>query len=59
MTVEEATRLAQAFAEALNRRDRDAWIAAFHPDLEGHSGLVAMEGGDPYRGLEPATGSTT
>jgi ketosteroid isomerase-like protein len=54
MTVEEATRLAERFVDALNRGDRDGWIAAFHPELKGHSGLADMEGGEPYRGLEGA-----
>jgi ketosteroid isomerase-like protein len=55
LTVEEATRLTQTFVGALNRRDRDGWIAAFHPDLEGYSGLVAaMEGDESYVGLEGA-----
>ena len=54
MTLEDATRLIEEFLAALNARDRDGWIAAFHPELEGYSGLVAMEGGQAYRGLEGA-----
>jgi ketosteroid isomerase-like protein len=54
MTVDEATRLTEKFLSALNTRDRDAWIAVFHPDLEGYSGLVAMEGGAAFKGLDGA-----
>jgi ketosteroid isomerase-like protein len=54
MTVEEATRLTQKFVAALNQRDRDAWIGCFDPGIEGHSGLVRAEGGEPFRGLAGA-----
>jgi len=54
VTVEEATSLTQKLVAALNRRDKDAWIASFDPDMEGHSGLVTAEGGAPFRGLEGA-----
>ena len=54
MRVKEAIQLAEQFAKALNERDRDSWIACFHPDLEGYSGLAAIEGGAAYRGLEGA-----
>lgn len=54
MTVEEATALAETFATALTRRDRDGWVAHFHPDLEGYSGLAAMESGAAYIGLAGA-----
>jgi ketosteroid isomerase-like protein len=54
VTVEEATRLTQKLVAALNRRDRDGWIASFDPKLEGHSGLVTAEGGAPFMGLEGA-----
>ena len=54
MDPHEAARFTQEFAEALNRRDRDAWVAAFHPDFEGYSGLAEAEGGEAYRGAEGA-----
>jgi ketosteroid isomerase-like protein len=54
MRVEEAARLTQEFLAAMNRRDREAWIAVFDPDFEGYSGLVAVESGEPFRGLEGA-----
>jgi ketosteroid isomerase-like protein len=37
-------------ANALNRRDLDAFLALSDPDLEFHSRLVELEGGEPYRG---------
>jgi ketosteroid isomerase-like protein len=52
--ISEAARHTDAFADALNRRDRDAWIAAFHPECEGYSGLVSMESVEAYRGTEGA-----
>jgi ketosteroid isomerase-like protein len=55
VTVEEATRLMEKLLAALNRRDRDAWIASFDPDMEAVSGLVTAEGGAPFRGLEGAS----
>jgi ketosteroid isomerase-like protein len=51
---DEAANLARAFADALNRHDRDGWVATFHPDFEGYSGLVAVEENTPYHGLEGA-----
>ncbi len=54
MTVEEATALIESMAAALSRHDRDGWVACFHPDLEGYSGLAAMESGVPYTGLAGA-----
>jgi len=54
MTVEEVTRLTERFAEAVNGRDREGWVACFHPDFEGYSGLAASETGRSYRGLEGA-----
>lgn len=52
--ISEATRLVEAFADALNRHDREAWVASFHPECEGISGLVSMEGAEAYRGTEGA-----
>jgi ketosteroid isomerase-like protein len=54
VTVEEAIALTQRLLSALNTRDRTAWIACFDPDLEGYSGLVAVEGGVPFEGLDGA-----
>ncbi len=51
---DQAARLTDAFADALNRHDREAWIAAFHPECEGFSGLVSMESVEAYRGKEGA-----
>jgi ketosteroid isomerase-like protein len=54
VTVKEATRLTQKLLAALNARDKEAWTASFDPDIEGHSGLVAAEGGAPFRGPDGA-----
>jgi ketosteroid isomerase-like protein len=54
MAIEELERVLRAFTEALNRGDREGWVAAFHPEFEGYSGLVTMEGGAAFRGLEGA-----
>ena len=37
-------------ADAMNRRDLDAFLALADSDLEFHSRLVELEGGEPYRG---------
>jgi len=54
MSVEEAASLTRRLVDALNRGDREGWVSAFHPDLEGYSGLVVSEGGAPYRGADGA-----
>ena len=54
MGPDEAARFTQEFADALNRRDREAWVGAFHPEFEGYSGLVEAEGGEAYRGADGA-----
>jgi ketosteroid isomerase-like protein len=51
---DEAASLARKFADAVTRQDRDGWVAAFHPDFEGYSGLVTVEERTPYHGLEGA-----
>jgi ketosteroid isomerase-like protein len=54
VTIEEVTRLTQRFADAVNSRDRDAWVSCFDPRFEGYSGLTASESDEAYRGLEGA-----
>jgi ketosteroid isomerase-like protein len=47
---EENVELAYQTAEALNGRDLDAFLSLCDHDLEFHSRLVELEGGEPYRG---------
>jgi ketosteroid isomerase-like protein len=54
VSAEGATHVTERFAAAINARDRDAWVACFHPDFEGYSGLAASETGEAYHGLEGA-----
>ena len=44
-------RVARAFVDAFNRRDRDAWLATFHPDGEFRPSVLAG-GRTRYRGHE-------
>jgi ketosteroid isomerase-like protein len=55
MTVEEAVELMEKLADALKRRDKEAWMACVDPEFEGHSFLVSSEGGAPFRGMEGAS----
>jgi ketosteroid isomerase-like protein len=47
---EENVELVYRVADAMNRRDLDAFLALADSDLEFHSRLVELEGGEPYRG---------
>jgi ketosteroid isomerase-like protein len=47
---EENVELAYQAVDALNQRDLDAFLSLCDPDLEFHSRLVELEGGEPYRG---------
>jgi SnoaL-like domain len=50
---ETAWRLSAAYIEAWNKRDRDAWLDLFHPELEFHP--TALVGTDVvYRGIDGA-----
>ena len=37
-------------SDAFNRRDLDAFLALADPDLEYHSRIAELEGGEPYQG---------
>jgi ketosteroid isomerase-like protein len=47
---QENVELAYQAADALNRRDLDAFLSLCDSHLEFHSRLVELEGGEPYRG---------
>jgi ketosteroid isomerase-like protein len=47
---QENVELAYPAADALNRRDLDAFLSLCDSHLEFHSRLVELEGGEPYRG---------
>jgi ketosteroid isomerase-like protein len=49
---EENVELAYQSVDALNRRDLDAFLSLCDSDLEFHSRLVELEGGEPYRGRD-------
>ena len=49
---QENVRLSRQAADAFNRRDIDAFLALFDPDVEFISRLRELEGGGPYHGLE-------
>ena len=39
-------------SDAFNRRDLDAFLALADPDMEYHSRIAELEGGEPYQGHE-------
>ena len=55
MDSEERDALAGVFmagVDAYNRRDFDAFLPVFHPEIEYYSMFVRVEGGDAYRGTD-------
>ncbi len=53
---EENVELAHRAADAFNRRDLDAFLALFDPDVEFNSRIVQLEGGGPFRGHDGIRG---
>ncbi len=49
---QESVELAYRAADALSRGDLDAFLSFCDPDVEFHSRLVELEGGEPYRGFD-------
>jgi ketosteroid isomerase-like protein len=47
---EENVELCHRAADALNRRDLDAFLALLDPDVEFNSRIAELEGGGPFRG---------
>jgi ketosteroid isomerase-like protein len=55
MDSEERDALARTFmagVDAYNRRDFEAFLPLFHPDVEYFSMFVRVEGGNAYRGMD-------
>ena len=47
---QENAELGRRAIDALNRRDIEAFLAFFDPEVEFYSRIVELEGGGPYRG---------